>query len=508
VVSLALIAFSYLPWLPVMWAQITLPNMAFQGFDTDPTQITRLSPQSCQDLLSDYSGVSGGALLLFVALFVLGLASSRRQTAWLILLWTTVPFLFLAFVRAEHWFHPRYAIYILPIYLLAVARGLGTLSAALTRLDRRPMRSGAVSGAVMTPIVILVGLLAATSLDDYYHQQKEQWRGVTRYLVSNIETGDAILADGIMYRRGQDDERVLECLPYYLDDYSTKRGAASSPIVRVKPGMWNVLQKLGGWSGSLWAVLWYPGELSEPENDHIARFGDLAVVTLGHPSGRALFDTESMLRVLLDVMPAGDAHFDIHHALANTCIRAGQLRCADSELDLAEASVPNDPAALPSLSTERSRFERLSGRLESMSHPQWHSLGDKVALLGHDLSPGTLRPGETLRMSLWWRHLEAMETDHVAFIHIVDDDGLIRAQRDIVIGGDSHPTSAWAAAEIVREQYELSLPGDTPPGKYTAVAGLYDQQTGQRLPAWDEQGERSPEDVIVLQSVNIVCADD
>jgi mannosyltransferase len=506
--SLLLIAFSYVPWLPVMWTQITRPNMAFQGFNADPAQIAGLSPQFFHNLLSDYSGVSGVPLLLFVALFILGLANSRRQTVGLTLLWIATPFLFLAFVRVEHWIHPRYAICVLPVYLLVVARGLGSASAALSSLVRRTMDSVAVSTAVMSPMVILVGLFSATSLDEYYHQQKEDWRGTAQYLASNIQTGDAILADGIMYHRGRDDDRVHECLPYYLDGYLTERGAGMSPIVGVESGVWTRLQNLEEWDGGLWGVLWHRGELLDSDTAHVARFHDIAVVTLNQASGRELRDTESMLRVFLDLIPAGDAHFDVHLALANLCIRTGQFKCASSELDLAAASVPDDPAAPASLSAERSRFEQLSGRLESMAHPLWHSLGDRVALLGYDLGPGALLPGETLRLTTWWRALGNMNEDYTVFVHLLDSDGGILAQEDKLLQRESRPTSVWGAREIVMQRHELALPADTRPGEYTISVGLYCWQTGERLPVWDAQGERLHEDVIVLQRLEVVHADD
>ena len=48
--------------------------------------------------------------------------------------------------------------------------------------------------------------------------------------------------------------------------------------------------------------------------------------------------------------------------------------------------------------------------------------------------------------------------------------------------GDS-PTSGWIPGEIVEDHYDVPMAKDAPPWKYDIFVGLYNSQTGERLPA-------------------------
>ncbi|NIN70141.1 MAG: hypothetical protein GTO63_36775 [Anaerolineae bacterium] len=55
----------------------------------------------------------------------------------------------------------------------------------------------------------------------------------------------------------------------------------------------------------------------------------------------------------------------------------------------------------------------------------------------------------------------------------------------------------------MKDEYVLHLPPDTPPGEYTIKTGIYYWETGERLPVWDEDGRRLPEDAIVLDRITV-----
>jgi hypothetical protein len=135
--------------------------------------------------------------------------------------------------------------------------------------------------------------------------------------------------------------------------------------------------------------------------------------------------------------------------------------------------------------------------VEGVEHPLWRDFGGVAALLGYAVQAVTAGGEDRLQMNLWWRALAEMDRDYTVFIHIVDQDGGIRAQQDTLLLSGDRPTSAWRAGETVKQQYDLALPSDATRA-YTVLTGLYCLETGERLPVWDEAGQRVADDAIPL----------
>ncbi|MGB5932309.1 MAG: hypothetical protein WBH57_04475, partial [Anaerolineae bacterium] len=139
----------------------------------------------------------------------------------------------------------------------------------------------------------------------------------------------------------------------------------------------------------------------------------------------------------------------------------------------------------------------------SISHPLQADLAHKVRLLGYDLSPDPLYLGETLHLTLYWQALAKMERDYTVFTHLTDKEGRIWGQKDNFPAGGTRPTSRWLVGEIVVDEYDIPLRGDAPPGEYTIEIGMYDLISGERLAAFDEEGERRPDERIPLTLVEV-----
>jgi hypothetical protein len=68
----------------------------------------------------------------------------------------------------------------------------------------------------------------------------------------------------------------------------------------------------------------------------------------------------------------------------------------------------------------------------------------------------------------------------------------------------SRPTISWVPGQTVIDMHSMSLPVDLAPGVYTLTAGLYRADTIERLPAYDAQGQRWPEDAVVLGTIEVL----
>ncbi len=134
----------------------------------------------------------------------------------------------------------------------------------------------------------------------------------------------------------------------------------------------------------------------------------------------------------------------------------------------------------------------------SIQHPHPANFDDKIQLLGYDLEAGSWKLEAGVRLTLYWRALAEMDTSYTVFVHVLDAEGRIVAQRDSVPGSGALPTTGWVAGEVIVDGYEVPLREGTPPGEYTVEVGLYDAATGQRLPVVGGGGDR-----VVLQKIEL-----
>lgn len=118
----------------------------------------------------------------------------------------------------------------------------------------------------------------------------------------------------------------------------------------------------------------------------------------------------------------------------------------------------------------------------SPANPRQVKLADKIAFIGYDQNSNILRQGDTLNLALYWRSLAQMNDSYSVFIHLLDPNGAIKAQRDSVPQDWTLPTTSWGAGEVIVDHHQLPIPPDTPAGQYEIRIGMYSLDTMERLP--------------------------
>jgi hypothetical protein len=108
--------------------------------------------------------------------------------------------------------------------------------------------------------------------------------------------------------------------------------------------------------------------------------------------------------------------------------------------------------------------------------------GGQIKLLSETIAPGRVTAGSTITLTLYWQAARVPEKDYTAFVHVLDAKGKLVAQADAMPQANRYPTSFWDANEIVNDVHRIDLPSDLPQGGYGIVIGLYDLQSGVRLP--------------------------
>ena len=110
-----------------------------------------------------------------------------------------------------------------------------------------------------------------------------------------------------------------------------------------------------------------------------------------------------------------------------------------------------------------------------------------LEFLGHD-APLTMKPGETLPLTLYWRvkqDVGAQQLPLSLFVHLLDEQGEFAAGRDLL----AFPTAGWRTGDVWLQQNDVPLPPDLKPGKYRVEIGVYSQADGSRWRVFDAQGQ-------------------
>ncbi|MBN1659623.1 MAG: glycosyltransferase family 39 protein [Anaerolineae bacterium] len=124
--------------------------------------------------------------------------------------------------------------------------------------------------------------------------------------------------------------------------------------------------------------------------------------------------------------------------------------------------------------------------IEAASRPPFRSSDATwepgIALSGYRLLDRELPVGQVVRLDLQWSAAAPVQQGYKTFVHLLDDQGRLVAQRDTEPVRGTRPTWTWAPGEEIDDRLGLWLPPDLPDGEYQAMLGLYDPTTLERLP--------------------------
>ena len=115
---------------------------------------------------------------------------------------------------------------------------------------------------------------------------------------------------------------------------------------------------------------------------------------------------------------------------------------------------------------------------------------DQIRLVGVDNLPELIeKPTEgevILNATLYWRALRDLDTDYAVFLHLDAPNGQTFATVDEV-NPENIPTHSWPPGLYLRNPLQLKIPADLPPIRYDITTGVYNRETGERLPVQSSQ---------------------
>ena len=345
--ALAFTAVLYLPSVLVTWRRV-LERGLFSSTGSLPLR-TSLSLSFLVRLLATLGAGPGVALKLYLGALLLGLAFcvlEHRRIAALFVVSIAMPPLLYSLWRPDLAFNPRYMIFVLPVYLLLIARGIAESSARLARLACSrlvPSSSAAIGSTALTLLIVVVfGLASIDPLRAWYETPREDWRGVADYLKEHAGRGDVLLCDGVHHGHGGDSTRTQRGLRYYLDsDYPRDLILRETEIPRT-------MEELGDEPGQAWGVVFtgsYALKSAGREGVMITDFQDIALVRVREPGETVRENSVSLMEALIGLMPRPEAVADLawaveelhgqqaeaRMALGNAHLQQGRTVAAESE---------------------------------------------------------------------------------------------------------------------------------------------------------------------------------
>jgi hypothetical protein len=130
-------------------------------------------------------------------------------------------------------------------------------------------------------------------------------------------------------------------------------------------------------------------------------------------------------------------------------------------------------------------------------------LGHGITLRAYRLWDRQVGPGDILRLTLEWEAREDVQDSYKVFVHLLDEEGRLVAQRDSQPVGGSRPTATWLEGDEISDNYGIMIPANTDPGSYRLVVGMYEPDTGRRLPI-SAEGAVAFDDALSLCDIRVV----
>ena len=142
------------------------------------------------------------------------------------------------------------------------------------------------------------------------------------------------------------------------------------------------------------------------------------------------------------------------------------------------------------------------------SQPALAQLGESILLMDVAIGAETavFQPGDSVTIHVQWQAIQPPLTSYTTLIHLAESGQPPLATGDNQPLGGQYPTHAWAAGEVINDQYQLIIPADLANGwangRYPLWLGMYDSDSLTRLPLTINQ-ERQPHDTYLLGWIEI-----
>lgn len=124
---------------------------------------------------------------------------------------------------------------------------------------------------------------------------------------------------------------------------------------------------------------------------------------------------------------------------------------------------------------------------------------NQITLTEVGINAAQFLAGDIIQTAFTWQAQQALDARYKIFVHLLDQNGRLVAQKD----SEPEPmTFNWSAGELITTQHGILIPANVPSGTYSLVVGLYDvADPTQRLSTLDQAGNSV--DAYLITSIEI-----
>lgn len=221
-------------------------------------------------------------------------------------------------------------------------------------------------------------------------------------------------------------------------------------------------------------------------------------------AGRAA-EAASAFESLLKLDPASP---EVYLPLARALLESGKKERALEMIARSEEIFQSIPPKLQEvlklyktmgLAKEAERVEKRLAHLHpSMGSTAGFACG--MTLLGYDLPVTEVARGSKLTVHYYWRADTPPPVNYAVFVHLKGNGR--RYSFDHYLDHNQQAMDDLRPGQVVREDYEIAISPEVPPGRYTLVVGLWDARfTGVRVPI--TSGADAGKDEVLLGFIDV-----
>jgi hypothetical protein len=128
---------------------------------------------------------------------------------------------------------------------------------------------------------------------------------------------------------------------------------------------------------------------------------------------------------------------------------------------------------------------------------------DKLRLIGWDISAVRARPGDMLKIGLYWESLKDLTDDDWLKIQLLDASDRFVAFKDGSPSAGRDSTDSWRQGERIASVHRLSVPAGAPPGTYRLTVGVHPYGRKNWFPIDEENMWIALGDQLVLTEIRV-----
>ena len=341
----------------------------------------------------------------------------------------------------------RFLLTIVPMLYLLLSAGMVGLITSLFVAPKIPRWSKAVAGVGLS--LLLVWVIG--------------WFAVTGWLITENSWRNAFTTDA------EFNEHIDQALQWTQTGYDNNRSVTV---------MWGPTHMLPTWkhTNQLNLVRTPVAEVTTVE--------DLAAFTKASNVAYVIVDGQMIDRMGSDLA----AKLGIH-------------KTGDTSLEI--DNYPSDWAwgfVNPAIPCQWCVFRRISA--PPAIEPANYELGESIQLFGYEIMTDEFYPGGRVVVTLYWISQQPVAADYTIFTQLLGPDFQLHGQMDRQPLSGYWPTSRWQPGQKFVDKFELTVDATAPPGEYILLTGLYEVNTGQRLPI-TKNGARLQDDAIRLVNLTL-----